>query len=432
MGKLKVDEYLNLFARIQAPPGQTDQALAITLNRMVEFLGLTDVRYMLANEITYLEQIKLSIAFDLLGRANVLLFNNPSARLTVDDRRELWRILLRLKTHRAIFVATNSVDEADYIADEVFVFFNETVHFQGSTDSLKKLMESQFLLQVSRQSMISKSQIENLIEKCKLQATFMENQSSLTEMVFSFKCQKEGDQIAISKFLDRLSSYSKKGNIVINSVSMNSLSQVLAGKLQINTSEVKPLKMSIETNIPTRFNFFNNCKLTRALTWQSYHLLRYRFGSLLVLICFGVFFDIIPSKCAQSLSCGYANISTSSMLKTIRQSLVSHHPELEPLVHSYCKQFNNSRCQVLSTEINADRKWIYQNAEDIHEYIHEYVYSYEIFKDVGNIYSIKVNFNPYSRFPFHVGAIHFLSHFIKTVLCFRFNLIYYFKYISFF
>ena len=65
------------------------------------------------SDLTALERTKVFIGQAIMARANVILLSSPSSSLEWEEKRQLWSLISSLKRNRAIFVATNSLQEAE-------------------------------------------------------------------------------------------------------------------------------------------------------------------------------------------------------------------------------------------------------------------------------------------------------------------------------
>ena len=82
--------------------------------KVIHFLGLEACLNKTSKNLTTLEQVKLSIALALLSKANVLLMDFPSSGLDREEKRQLWTLLIRLRSfRRAILLTTRSIEEAE-------------------------------------------------------------------------------------------------------------------------------------------------------------------------------------------------------------------------------------------------------------------------------------------------------------------------------
>ena len=110
---LTVHEYMYLIGRIQKDSEQSDVVFKNVVDRLLASLMLRDSEHKLAKDLNKVEQVKMSIAFALLGRSNVLLFDNPTHGFSLDEKRELWNLLVNLPKQRAVFITSNSLEEVD-------------------------------------------------------------------------------------------------------------------------------------------------------------------------------------------------------------------------------------------------------------------------------------------------------------------------------
>ncbi|MGH2782864.1 MAG: ABC transporter ATP-binding protein, partial [Thermoleophilaceae bacterium] len=132
-GKLTVEENLMLFARLERAPEP-----AATVDRM---LDLTDLHDRAGDQVSTLSggnRQRVNIAIGLLGEADVLLLDEPSAALDPRQRERLWEFILRLADEGTTVVyATHHIQEADRYASQLIVLADGERVFDGSPRELE-------------------------------------------------------------------------------------------------------------------------------------------------------------------------------------------------------------------------------------------------------------------------------------------------------
>lgn len=82
---------------------------------------------------------RLDVGASLVGRAKVLLLDEPSTGLDPAARLELWSLLAQLVAEGAtILLTTQQLEEADHLADTVTIIDHGTVVTEGSPAALKE------------------------------------------------------------------------------------------------------------------------------------------------------------------------------------------------------------------------------------------------------------------------------------------------------
>jgi len=81
---------------------------------------------------------RLDLAISLTVSRPILFLDEPTTGLDTRSRRELWDIVLDLKEQGiTIFLTTQYLEEADYLADQIAVIENGHVVAQGTAEELK-------------------------------------------------------------------------------------------------------------------------------------------------------------------------------------------------------------------------------------------------------------------------------------------------------
>ena len=112
--ELNVFDYLYLLGALQTHSNQSEDRFKILFRKVVHFLQLEACLNKTSANLTALEQVKLSIALALLSETNVLLMGFPSYGLDRKEKRQLWILLIRLRSYRrAILLTTSSIEEAE-------------------------------------------------------------------------------------------------------------------------------------------------------------------------------------------------------------------------------------------------------------------------------------------------------------------------------
>eukprot|EP01031_Cornospumella_fuschlensis_P030350 gene30350-36672_t len=144
-GKLTVEEHLFLFARLRGVPGDlVRKVVAATVDQ----LELTPHRHKLAQSLSGGMKRKLCVAIALIGDPDVVLLDEPSAGLDPVSRRNLWSVILRTMSHRAVVLTTHSMEEAEALCGRIGIMVRGQVRVIGSKQHLKSKFGNGFELSV--------------------------------------------------------------------------------------------------------------------------------------------------------------------------------------------------------------------------------------------------------------------------------------------
>lgn len=130
--RLSARENLRLFAALEG--AGDDAAIA---DDLVARADLGEVADRPASGLSTGTLQRLNLAIALAGRPSVLLLDEPTATLSPDQRRRLWRWLDELRDGGlALLFSTQSVDEAARHGDRLLVLAGGRALFAGTTDEM--------------------------------------------------------------------------------------------------------------------------------------------------------------------------------------------------------------------------------------------------------------------------------------------------------
>lgn len=82
---------------------------------------------------------KLSIAMAIIGEPKILFLDEPTLGLDVLARRQLWKEIEALKENMTIVLTTHYMEEAEALADEIFVMIDGKIAASGTLEELESL-----------------------------------------------------------------------------------------------------------------------------------------------------------------------------------------------------------------------------------------------------------------------------------------------------
>ena len=131
--KLTVKENVELFARIA---GQTGDEIKKTECEIFDAFGLGKVANKKAAELSGGWQRKLSIALALVSKPKLLFLDEPTLGLDVIARRELWRVIEKLKGKMTVVLTTHYMEEAEALSDRIGIMKDGKLLFVGTKEEL--------------------------------------------------------------------------------------------------------------------------------------------------------------------------------------------------------------------------------------------------------------------------------------------------------
>ena len=131
---LTVLENLKLIARIYGASKKEAQARA---DALIGQCGMEEIAGKKAKLLSGGWQRRLSIAMALITEPKILYLDEPTLGLDVLARRELWKVIERLKGRVTVVLTTHYMEEVEALSDHVAVMMNGVVRAYGTVDALK-------------------------------------------------------------------------------------------------------------------------------------------------------------------------------------------------------------------------------------------------------------------------------------------------------
>lgn len=132
---LTVQENLEFIARIYNNDKSTAKSKALDI---AETFNLTDVLKDKTSTLSGGYLRRLSIALALISNPKILFLDEPTLGLDVLARRELWKVIKRLKKQMTIILTTHYLEEVEALADRVGIMSNGTLKIVGTTEEIIK------------------------------------------------------------------------------------------------------------------------------------------------------------------------------------------------------------------------------------------------------------------------------------------------------
>lgn len=130
---LTVRENLEFMASLYLDKNKIDGAV----EKAIEAFGLEEFRNKKAKHLSGGWKRKLSIAMAIIGEPKILFLDEPTLGLDVLARRQLWTEIEEIKKHMTIVLTTHYMEEAEALADEIFVMIDGKVVANGTLSELE-------------------------------------------------------------------------------------------------------------------------------------------------------------------------------------------------------------------------------------------------------------------------------------------------------
>ncbi|MBU0674279.1 MAG: ABC transporter ATP-binding protein [Proteobacteria bacterium] len=108
-----------------------------SMEHLVETCNLAEILDHMNNKISGGQSQRLMLALALLNKPRLIFLDEPSTGLDPQARRNLWEIVRAIKEDgKTIILTTHSMDEAEYLCDEIAIMDHGTIIAQGSPPEL--------------------------------------------------------------------------------------------------------------------------------------------------------------------------------------------------------------------------------------------------------------------------------------------------------
>lgn len=132
LGFLTVEETLTTFSKLFSKPADT--------NEIARRCQLTDLGKQRNDRLSGGQTQRLMLALALINEPQLIFLDEPSTGLDPQARRNLWEIIRQLKEDgRTLILTTHSMEEAEYLCDEIAIMDQGTIIAGGSPEELIRL-----------------------------------------------------------------------------------------------------------------------------------------------------------------------------------------------------------------------------------------------------------------------------------------------------
>ena len=108
------------------------------INKLIKDFKLEEILNKKAKTLSGGWQRRLSIAISLINDPKVLFLDEPTLRLDVIARKELWKIINELKGKMTIILTTHYMEEAESLSDRIGIMANGKLVDVGTSEELIK------------------------------------------------------------------------------------------------------------------------------------------------------------------------------------------------------------------------------------------------------------------------------------------------------
>ena len=136
----RVRELLAYQARFYAPFATVDVARPWDVDELIEIVGLTETANAKIMTLSGGQRRRLDVAIGIVGRPELVFFDEPTAGFDPHARRDFHDLIHRLSDfeNTTILMTTHDLDEAEKIADRILVLDEGRIVADGSPDQLAR------------------------------------------------------------------------------------------------------------------------------------------------------------------------------------------------------------------------------------------------------------------------------------------------------
>ncbi|KAH9325005.1 hypothetical protein KI387_005183, partial [Taxus chinensis] len=168
---LTAREQLEYFGTIKGIPwhlrireGRERKSLKVQIDELLRELNLIEEADKQARELTPPAKRKLSLALTLIGDPRVVLMDQPTAGLDLESKNQFWNLIHKLQKEFLLVFTTDSMEEADVMADRKAILSHGVLKCCGSSLFLRKRFGLSYLLHIIRGQNYKSEQMLRLIQ----------------------------------------------------------------------------------------------------------------------------------------------------------------------------------------------------------------------------------------------------------------------------
>ena len=132
--ELTAREHLDLFARLRDISAEHRSDL---ITQKLEEVNLGNAADKLVGTYSGGMKRRLSVAISSIGNPRIIFMDEPTTGMDPITRREVWKLIQKLKKDRVIILTTHSMEEAEILSDRVLVMVNGEIKCNGTCLYLK-------------------------------------------------------------------------------------------------------------------------------------------------------------------------------------------------------------------------------------------------------------------------------------------------------
>lgn len=138
--ELKVYEVLEHIAFLQG--GDAIKSYRSSIKEVVEQVNMTGHLYKKMNELSGGMRRRVGIAQLLLRKPDILLFDEPTAGLDIEERIRFRNLLKQLGKKHTVIISSHMVEDVEFLCTKIGIIKNGYALFEGTPNQLKEKAKS--------------------------------------------------------------------------------------------------------------------------------------------------------------------------------------------------------------------------------------------------------------------------------------------------
>ncbi|MGC8538701.1 MAG: ATP-binding cassette domain-containing protein [Candidatus Micrarchaeia archaeon] len=206
--ELTAEANLRLFGRLYELP---EDEIEKKIDELLKLAELSEFRHKLAGTFSGGMQRRLAVVKALIHDPSILILDEPTVGLDVQNRTALWNLLKKINRERGvtILLTTQYLEEADMLCNRIAIIDHGKIKAMGTPAQLKQSISKGFMIEIFAEQ----KHIKDIM--------------ALIKHRFRLEASMSGDRITVNisanpvEFLSKVSSELEKEKIPIISISMH-------------------------------------------------------------------------------------------------------------------------------------------------------------------------------------------------------------------
>jgi len=120
------------------------------VNEIIDLIRLEEKQKAYVKNLSGGQRQRLALGIALLNYPEVLILDEPTTGLDPNARRELWEILLKLKTERntSLILTTHYMEEAEYLCDRIIIIDHGKILAKGKLSDLLQQCDKHEIIKI--------------------------------------------------------------------------------------------------------------------------------------------------------------------------------------------------------------------------------------------------------------------------------------------